>query len=250
MPRLLAGLTIALLCLWVCVRGLRARRTRQLAWLGFGSVGLAVAASVGALATGDADLARLAFALSLLSIGFALAVLVSLAPLPARSVWMRVPLVALSLWTATLAAFVQTTSAPSGVLVWATYALAVLVAAGLVALLLQGRERGIVERGELRVPSVRFDCPRCGTRADWGRGIAACTDCGLFLHLHWPAEGSNKGVTDAARTLRFACPQCRSAHAWPVGTSSCPGCGLEVALHWNVQGASQATSKGKADAAG
>ena len=236
MARLLVALTIVLLCLATCVRGLRARRTRQLSWLGFGAVALALVGTVAALATGDEDLARLPFALSLLSIGFALAVLVSLAPLPARHVRMRVPLVALSLWGATLAAFVQASTAPSRALVYGTYALAALVGVGVVALLRLGRERGFVERGDGETPSVRFDCPRCGTRADWGRGIAACTDCGLFLHLHWPADGPPK-VTDAARTLRFACPGCRRAHAWPVGTSSCPGCALAVALHWNVQGA-------------
>ena len=38
------------------------------------------------------------------------------------------------------------------------------------------RERGFVLQGVRRSPTVRFPCPRCGTRVDWARGVASCTD--------------------------------------------------------------------------
>jgi hypothetical protein len=66
-----------------------------------------------------------------------------------------------------------------------------------------------------------------------------CTDCGLFVHTHWPAddlhaEEGHPLVLRPRRFVRFACPQCQREQDWPAGDSACGGCALKVSMHWNV----------------
>jgi len=99
-----------------------------------------------------------------------------------------------------------------------------------------------VQHGSRRFPSVRFPCPRCGTRVDWGQGLACCTDCGLFIHLLWPAdelqkkgEGAGATIRRHTRAVNFPCPACDEIVEWIQGDNSCPKCGLKLSMHWTVQ---------------
>ena len=98
-----------------------------------------------------------------------------------------------------------------------------------------GRRPAYIALGARKLPCVRFACPRCGTRVDWAQGVYACTDCGLFLHVDWPAherEARSPQVL-AERSVEFECPGCGKLRAWKRGEDQCEGCGLKIELHWN-----------------
>jgi hypothetical protein len=240
------GLLVLGVVLAIFVHGVRARRTRQLAMLGMVPAGAAAGAFAWTALNPDVEIVlRIAQALTALSIGLAHAVLVSRVPLPAERVWLRMIYVPVGLWAGTLAALWLWTPGRSVGLEIALGVLAALTLTSWILLAIQSRERGFVVRGQDVTPSVRFACPRCGTRVDWPRGVAACTDCGLFVHLHWPAdELQARHAADPAkakaleaapeRSLRFACPACRQLDTWKVGDDKCTWCGLKLSMHWNV----------------
>src|SRR5207247_10945092 len=116
------------------------------------------------------------------------AVAFSLVPLPPRRVWLRMLIVPLGLWTGTFAAFWFVLPQASRGLEALLLVLGSTTLTSWVLLPFWVRNRGWVQHGSRRFPSVRFPCPRCGTRVDWGQGVASCTDCGLFIHLLWPAD--------------------------------------------------------------
>ena len=220
--------------------GLRAARTRTLSLFGFASVGCSLGAVGWSAASGPSD-ASLRIALSTLSMaaGMAHGVVFSIAALPAARTWTRLLLVPLGMWTGTFLAMWFAVPYRGEVLRW----LVILLASGTVTvwclLPFWSRERGFVLHGQRRIPTVRFACPRCGTRVDWRQGVAACTDCGLFLHVHWPADELHAAeghpiVVKPRRSVRFACPQCGVDAEWPCGDSACSACGLKLSMHWNV----------------
>lgn len=233
------GVLVIALCLWVFVTGLRAVRTRKLSMIGLVPAGCSLGAFTWSLVAPEFELAlRFAAGLAAIAAGMAHGVWFSLVALPAKKVWLRMVLVPLGMWFGTFASlwFVLPYEGTS-LKIWVT----VLGSATMTAwayLPFLARNRGFVESGTRRVPSVRFPCPRCGTRVDWGQGIAACTDCGLFLHIFWPADERQEGVAahaskQPARTVRFDCPSCGVSSDWPRGDAACAHCGLKLSLHWN-----------------
>ncbi|MBK7876111.1 MAG: hypothetical protein IPJ77_10210 [Planctomycetes bacterium] len=237
---MLLALTGTALCFGLClvlVGGLRAPRTRILAALGLvPAAGACVAFTSAAFELQLELLARYANGLAALALGFAHAVVFSLAALPRERVWLRGWMLFSGLWAGAFGAlwiFDPERHLAFDVLLGV---FAVATIASWIALPFATRERGFTQHGALTVPSVRFACPRCGTRVDWGRGVAACTDCGLFLHIAWPAreDAPAKAAPDVERSVRFSCPECGSRGRWNDGLSTCSGCGLRLSLHWNV----------------
>lgn len=239
------SITLALLALVVAIllSGLRARRSRRLALLGLVPAGAALGAFLWGWLNPEAELVlRIAMGLAALSLGLAHAVAASLVALPPRRVWLRMTFVPVGLWAGTLAGLWLVMPVPGPVLEVCFGALAAIALGGWIALALGGRERGYVVRDGKRIPSVRFPCPRCGTRVDWTSGVGACTDCGLFMHLLWPADELQALRAEARTTarpldggaVRFACPRCARVSSWTPGDGACAACGLKLSLHWNV----------------
>ncbi|MBI5365218.1 MAG: hypothetical protein HZA53_18715 [Planctomycetes bacterium] len=232
----LAGTALCFALCLVLISGLRAPRTWILAAIGLvPAAGACVAFTTAAFDLAIEPLARYAHGLAALALGFAHAVVYSLTALPRERVWMRGLLMFSGLWGGALAALWLFSPSRSTWLDVALVVFALATLAAWAALPFLSRERGFTRHGELVVPSVRFACPRCGTRVDWGKGVAACTDCGLFLHIAWPApEPIAAAPVPDARRVRFACPECGSRERWPTGLSTCSRCGLRLSLHWNV----------------
>lgn len=242
MLQALAGMVLIAVALWVFALGLKAARTRKLAILGM----LPASCSLGAflwIAVGENvdSVVRVAQGLTALSIGMAQAVVFSLIALPAGRVWLRLVFVPVGLWTGTFAALWFVLPERGFVLKLGLVVLGALTLTAWVLLPFFGKDRGFVERGKRRYPSVRFACPRCGTRVDWTQGVAACTDCGLFMHLHWPADEAQARRAEEAlrplpayRSVRFACPACEHVEDWPRGDNTCSACGLKLSIYWNV----------------
>jgi hypothetical protein len=226
------GAIVALGACAVLVTGLCARRTRVLAALGLAAAACALAACAARALAPEVGLpARHAHALVAVAAGLAHAVALLLLPFPRERVVLRAPLAAAGAACGLLgAAWIEADGAHVALdVVLALAALA--TAAAWIAWL--AWTRAASARGG---PSVRFACPRCGTRVDWRRGAEPCTDCGLFLHIAWPAEAQPQ-PSASPRALRFACPQCGTRGRWSNGSSACARCGLSVALYWNTHGA-------------
>lgn len=234
----LLGVPILALCLWACVIGLRAARTRKLALIGLVPAGCSLGAFVWSTMAPDVDLAlRVASGAAAIAAGLAHGIWFSLVALPARRVWLRIVFVPLGMWCGTFASLWLVVPYENASLRLWVAALGAATLCAWLALPFLARDEGFVLSGSRRIPSVRFPCPRCGTRVDWGQGIAACTDCGLFLHIDWPAAGEaepERAETGRPRrSVRFACPRCRAVAQWERGRSACRACGLDLALHWN-----------------
>lgn len=236
LPHLLGTALSFGLCL-VAVAGLRARRALWFAVLGLvPSAGACVAFTTAAFDPQSELLGRFAQGLAAVALGFAHAVVFTLAALPRERVWLRGPMVFSGLWGGALGGLWIFDRDPSWWLGAAAIVAGVATAIAWIALPRLTAERGFTRHGALEVPSVRFGCPRCGTRVDWGRGVAACTDCGLFLHIAWPVgehEAAAKPV-EGAPGVRFSCPECGAAEHWSTGLSECRRCGLRLSLYWNI----------------
>jgi hypothetical protein len=236
------ALTLLALVVAILIYGLRARRTRTLALFGFVPAGAATGAIAWSWLHPEADLvARTALGLTAVSLGLAHVVAASIAALPPRAVWLRMVFLPFGLWTGTLAGLWLLMPQAGKVLELSLALFLVATIAGWIAILTLGRDRGQVVRGGTRSASVRFACPRCGTRVDWISGAGTCTDCGLFVHLAWPAdelqeqrakEGATAGPSHGG-SVRFACPSCGRKAVWPVGHDACAGCGLKLSIYWN-----------------
>ena len=240
MTAMLLDLVGTALCFGLClvlIGGLRAPRARIFAALGLvPATGACVAFTSAAFELHFELLARYANGLAALALGFAHAVVFSLAALSAQRVWLRGWMLFAGLWAGAFAALWIFDPTRHLVLDVVLAVLALATLASWIALPLLSRERGFTRHGALTVPSVRFGCPRCGTRVDWGRGVAACTDCGLFLHIAWPArdDAAETAVPVVDRSVRFSCPECGTRSRWNTGLSTCGRCGLKLTLHWNV----------------
>lgn len=240
----LIGMIVAAVAVRVFIAGLEAARTRKLAVLGFFPAGFSFGAFAWTAFDPSAEFtARVAQALGAISAGLAHAVTFSVVALPARRVWMRMVLVPLGIWTGTFAAFWFVMPASTTTLDVALLVLGSATVTSWVMMPFWARNRGFVQHGSRRFPSVRFACPRCGTHVDWGQGIAACTDCGLFIHLLWPAdelqargEGSGAAIRRHSRSVEFPCPACSARVEWIQGDNTCQACGLKLSMHWNVHG--------------
>lgn len=238
------GIVLTAVFATVFVVGLRAARTRKLSMIGLVPAGCSLGAFVWSLSAPEVELAvRFAAGSAAVAAGLAHGVWFSLVALPAKRVWLRMVAVPLGMWFGTFASLwflfpVENASLKLFVGVLGSLTLTTWMILPFVA-----RNRGFVESGSKHVPSVRFACPRCGTRVDWGQGIAACTDCGLFLHIFWPADELQKRASSTApvpdRSVRFACPSCGAASDWNCGDSACEKCGLKLTLHWNVHKGSE-----------
>lgn len=239
LPALL-GILITALVACVLNVGLRAPRTRKLAMIGLLPAGCAFGAFVWSVFGADSGLGlRLGSGLASIAAGLAHAVWFSITALPSRRVWLRMILIPLGAWCGTFASLWFLWHQAGDSVRWPLFVLGAATIASWVMLPFLSRNRGYAESGSRKVPSVRFPCPRCGTRVDWGQGIAACTDCGLFLHIYWPADEIQKrdafvGGDNEPASVRFACPGCRVKSDWPRGDQACAHCGLKVSLHWNV----------------
>lgn len=238
-PALIAVPILALL-VWVFVIGLKAARTRKLSMFGLVPAGCAMGAFAWSAFVPQSEFVpRAAAGLAAMAAGIAHGVWFSLVPLPAHRVWLRLLLVPIGMWCGTFASmwFLLPQEQITVKVLVAVLGSATLTAWVMLPFL--SREKGYVESGARKVPSVRFPCPRCGTRVDWGQGIAACTDCGLFLHIWWPADENAKpaNAVDAQaspKSVRFACPSCGVMSEWQCGDDECEHCGLKLSLHWNV----------------
>ncbi len=222
--------------LWIFVSGLSAPRTKKLAIFGMVPAGSAFGALLWSALNPEVPLvARFAASLAAIAGGIAHAVWVSTLALPRQKVWLRLLFVPMGLWAgATLSLWFVLPE--SGVILEAC--LLLLLAATLCSWFLlpwYSRRPEFIQLGARKLACVRFACPRCGTRVDWAQGIFACTDCGLFLHVDWPAhERESRPVQILAeRSIKFECPGCGKAREWKRGEDQCEGCGLKVELHWN-----------------
>lgn len=239
----LIGMLIAAVALRILLHGLEAARTRKLAVLGLVPAGC----SFGAFAWTVFDprpeiLSRVAPALGAISAGLAHAVAFSLVALPPRKVWLRMVLVPLGLWTGTFLALWIVVPQHNLALKVLVLTLTAATTTSWVLVPFYAKNRGFVQHGSRRFPSVRFPCPRCGTRVDWGQGLACCTDCGLFIHLLWPAdelqkkgEGTEVSIRRRSRAVAFPCPACQVPVEWIQGDNACPNCKLKLSMHWSVQ---------------
>lgn len=235
----LVGLALSLALCVVMVAGLRARRTRLLSALGLvPASGACVAFATVLLGLDRIEIARYAFSLAAWALGFAHAVVFSLTAMPRGAIVFRGVLVGTGLWAGCFAGLWLGTSERFATLEVLVVVLGLLTLATWIALPFLSKEPGVARHGSIEVPSVRFPCPRCGTHVDWGRGVAACTDCGLFLHISWPAVAPKAGAkpdpAGVPRSVRFSCPSCATRNTWHTGLGVCPRCGLRLSLHWNV----------------
>jgi hypothetical protein len=239
----LVGMIVAAVAVRIFLFGLQAARTRKLAILGFVPAGC----SFGLYAWTMFDprpelLSRIAPALGAVSAGLAHAVTFSLVALPPRKVWLRMVLVPLGLWTGTFTALWLVLPEQNLILKGMILPLMAATFTSWILVPFYSKNLGFVQHGSRRFPSVRFPCPRCGTRVDWGQGLACCTDCGLFIHLLWPAdelqkkgEGAGATIRRHTRAVNFPCPACDEIVEWIQGDNSCPKCGLKLSMHWTVQ---------------
>jgi predicted RNA-binding Zn-ribbon protein involved in translation (DUF1610 family) len=238
-PIVLSALAAVVLIAVLSV-GLRAARTRVLALWGLVPAGCTLGAGALAAFTGPTDLAaRVALSTVSMAAGIAHGVVFSVVALPPSRAWTRILLVPMGMWTGTFAAMWFAFPYRPTALGWLVLLLGSGTVTAWILLPFWSRNRGFVESARGPVPSVRFPCPRCGTRVDWRQGVASCTDCGLFLHILWPAdelhaEAGHPKVLRPQRSVRFACPDCGHTDDWLCGDSACPQCGLKVSLHWNV----------------
>jgi endogenous inhibitor of DNA gyrase (YacG/DUF329 family) len=247
-PALIAIPFLALL-VWVFVIGLKAARTRKLSMFGLVPAGCAMGAFAWSAFVPSVEyVPRAAAGLAAIAAGLAHGVWFSLVALPAQKVWLRLVLVPIGMWCGTFTSlwFLLPNERFTVKVLVAVLGSATLTAWIMLPFL--SREKGYVKSGSRMIPSVRFPCPRCGTRVDWGQGIAACTDCGLFLHIYWPADenatpAGTEDPTTAPRSVRFACPSCGVASEWPRGDGACEHCGLKLSLHWNVHPQHRAASR-------
>lgn len=236
------GVLFSLLCLAVLVVGLRASRTRKFAIVGFfpGLYALSMFAW-SFVAEDKTSPVRFGQSVGALAAGFAHVVVYSLVALPKKLVTWRIGLAMLGLWSGTFVAYWVLIPDPA---TWLQAVVAILVLATIsswAVIPFASRERGFVDVGAKRYPTVRFACPRCGTRVDWGQGVAACSDCGLFMHILWPADELQAKAAkaghpdpDPSMTVRFPCPSCGTKADWPRGDDVCASCGLKLSIHWNV----------------
>jgi hypothetical protein len=237
------------LLVWVFVIGLKAARTRKLSMFGLVPAGCALGAFAWSAFVPAAEyVPRAAAGMAAIAAGLAHGVWFSLVALPRQKVWLRLVLVPIGMWCGTFLSlwFLLPDHQPVLRILIAVLGSATVTA--WIVLPFLSREKGYVEAGTRKVPSVRFPCPRCGTRVDWGQGIAACTDCGLFLHIYWPADeqatpASAADATATPRSVRFACPSCGVASEWRCGDGTCEHCGLKLSLHWNVHPRPQVTRR-------
>jgi len=234
----IAGLVSLLIIVSVLLRDLGARRARTFAIIGLVFSGLAAGAWACVWLMSGADWVRgVAASLTALAAGQAQLVWVSTLALPRNKVWLRILAAPLSLWAGASLALVLMQPEPRAWLVGLTQALCLLCIAAWIALPWIGRNRGLVRIGSRDAPSVRAACPRCGTRVDWAKGLYACTDCGLFMHLDWGPDpqvrAPLKQQPDPALKMRFACPGCDTLCEWPRGDQRCGNCQTPVRLHWN-----------------
>jgi len=239
----LIGMLVAAVALRIFFFGIHASRTRSLAILGL----FPAAGTFGAFAWTVFDprpeiLSRIAPALGAISAGLAHAVTFSLVAMPPRKVWLRMVLVPLGIWTGTFAALWMIVPQPSPALKWVLFPLMSATLTSWFLAPFYAKDKGFVQHGSRRFPSVRFPCPRCGTRVDWGQGLACCTDCGLFIHLLWPAdklqkggEGQDVSIKRLSRNVAFPCPSCREPVEWIQGDNACPNCNLKLSMHWSLQ---------------
>jgi len=239
----LIGMVFAAVAIRILLQGVYAARTRKLAFFGL----LPATCSFGAFAWTAFDprpdvLARIAPSLGAVSAGLAHGVVFSLVALPPRRVWLRMILVPLGMWTGTFAALWFVVPQHTLALKVILLVLAGATVASWILVPFASKNRGFVQHGSRRFPSVRFPCPRCGTRVDWGQGVACCTDCGLFIHLLWPAdelqkkgEGSAVTIRRHSRAVVFPCPDCEEPVEWIQGDNKCPQCGLKLSMHWSVK---------------
>lgn len=239
----IAGILLIAALLWIFVLGSKAARTRKLAMMGMVPAGCSLGAFAwSAFHPGVELVVHIAQAFIALAAGFAHAIAFSLIALPPRKVWLRLVFVQIGLWACTFAALWFALPQRELSLEIALALLGSLTISTWLSMPFYTRDRGWMQRGNKRMPSVRFACPRCGTRVDWGTGVGACTDCGLFMHLQWPADELQKKRAETAtaaeprpaRTVRFACPACERASDWPRGDNTCCACGLKLSIHWNV----------------
>jgi predicted RNA-binding Zn-ribbon protein involved in translation (DUF1610 family) len=252
MERSLIGIVVVALAALVLVAGLRAPRTRKLAMVGLVPAGSAFGAFVWSLFAVDPGFSlRLAAGLAAIAGGTAHGVWFSITALAAKRVWLRMILIPLGMWCGTFASLWFLWHEAGDSVRAPLIVLGLLTLASWLLLPAWSRDRGFVVSGSRHVPSVRFPCPRCGTRVDWGQGIASCTDCGLFLHIYWPADEIHRSArveqpANEAKSVRFPCPNCRVVSDWPRGDDVCVHCGLKVSLHWNVHATSAPAKKEKA----
>jgi hypothetical protein len=234
----LGSLVLLSIITWILLRGLGARRARNFAVLGLVFAGLSCGAWLSVLAMEPLDwVRRVAGSLTALTAGQTQLVWVSTLALPRNKVWLRVLAAPLSVWAGTSLAFVLMQPEPAAWLLGMTQALCALCVLAWVFLPWIGRDRGSVAIGSRAIPSLRSPCPRCGTRVDWAKGLYACTDCGLFVHLDWGQDpqvrDALKQQQDPGRTMRFACPGCDKVRDWARGEHHCSHCQTPVRLHWN-----------------
>jgi hypothetical protein len=238
------GILFTAVVIAVLVQGVRAARTRNLAIVGFLPSACALGAFGWALFARDTEhLMRIAQTTAAVAAGMAHSVIFSLVALPRRWVWMRILLSTVGMWAGTFLALWVVVPESNSMLTVLVTLLGSLTIAAWATLPIWSRDRGYIEQAGQKLPTVRFACPRCGTRVDWSQGIAACTDCGLFMHLLWPAdalhqkqidEGKPLHLGDPDRTVKFACPRCGHSTDWPCGDLTCSECGLKISIHWNA----------------
>ena len=238
----LLGMIVAAVALRIFLFGLQAARTRKLAILGFVPAGCSFCVFAWSVFDPRPELAtRFAPALGAISAGLAHAVTFSLVALPRRKVWLRMVLVPLGLWTGTFTALWLVLPEQNSILKGILLPLMAATFTSWILVPLYSKNLGFVQHGSRRFPSVRFPCPRCGTRVDWGQGLACCTDCGLFIHLLWPAdelqkkgEGSDVSIRRRSRVVAFPCPACQVPVEWIQGDNACPNCKLKLSMHWSL----------------
>ena len=244
----LIGMIVAAVAVRIFMFGLQAARTRNLSILGLVPAGCSFGAFAWSMFDPRPDLlARLAPALGAISAGLAHAVTFSIVALPPGKVWLRMILIPLGMWTGTFIALWLILPEQNLLLNGLLLPLMAATITSWILVPVYTKNRGFVLHGTRRFPSVRFPCPRCGTHVDWGQGVACCTDCGLFIHLLWPADELQKGGEGSAAAIRrhtravsFPCPACDETVEWIQGDNACPRCGLKLSMHWTVQ-----TKKGR-----
>ncbi len=222
--------------LWIFVSGMAAPRTKKLAIFGMVPAGCAFGALLWSAINPEVELvARFAASLAAIAGGAAHAVWVSTLALPRQRVWLRLLFVPMGLWAGATLSLWFVLPTRGAILEVCLLLLLSATVTSWVLLPWYGRRPKVIALGARKLPCVRFACPRCGTRVDWAQGIFACTDCGLFLHVDWPAHEREDRPAQvlAERSVRFACPGCGKPREWKRGEDQCEGCGLKVELHWN-----------------
>jgi hypothetical protein len=105
------------------------------------------------------------------------------------------------------------------------------------------KNKGFVQHGSRRFPSVRFPCLALRDARRLGPGpspaartaASSSTSSGRPTRCRRRGRGQDVTIKRRSRNVAFPCPSCREPVEWIQGDNACPKCNLKLSMHWSLQ---------------